>query len=88
MTFLFCYVSVCTGSLLRQAGSSIKSYKLLVVVRGVSLGPPALGAWSPSYWTTREIPTVSLEMHFVRALERGSKEPGLSREEVVTIGRR
>ena len=29
----------------------------LVPRAGIEPGPPALGAWSLSYWTTREVPT-------------------------------
>ena len=38
-------------------GSSIfvTVYKLLVAAHGIKTGPPALGAWSLSHWTTREI---------------------------------
>ena len=28
----------------------------LVPQPGIELGPPASGVWSPSHWTTREVP--------------------------------
>ena len=63
--FFLIYLFNCTGSLLWHAGSStflvhVGSFRCitwdLVLCPGIKLGPPALGAWSLSYWTTNVIP--------------------------------
>ena len=49
---------------LRHAGSLVVACKLLVAAfmrdlvprPGIEPGPPALGAWGLTHWTTREVP--------------------------------
>ena len=48
--FIFIYLFGCAGSLLRHVESS--SWP------GIKPGPLALGAWSLSHWTTREVPVL------------------------------
>ena len=48
----------CTGSSISVAACGIFSCGIwdLVPWSGVELGPPTLGAWNLSHWTTREVP--------------------------------
>ena len=36
-----------------------ETYKILVFQPGIELMPMALKAWSPNYWTAREVPKMS-----------------------------
>ena len=51
-------------------GSSIfvTVYKLLVAAHEIKIGPPALGVWSLSHWTTREVLPVVLFLSYMAPL--------------------
>ena len=40
----------------------------LVPWAGIEPGPPALGLWSPSYWTTREVPIFCFDKRVIQAI--------------------
>ena len=56
--YIFIYWFGCTGSLSLHVGYSIfvAAWGISFPDQGLNLGPPALGAWSDSPWTTREVP--------------------------------
>ena len=52
--FLYIYLFRCTGFQLQHANSQLQQVRSSSLT-GVEPGPPALGAWSLSHWTTREV---------------------------------
>ena len=72
--YVFIYFG-CTRSSLRHVGSPLRHVGFLVAAcgllvaacmwdlvpqRGIKPGPPALGVWSLTHWTTREVPKALL----------------------------
>ena len=65
--FIFKYLFIYLFRLCRVLVDSLAAAcRILVAARvrdlvpppGIKLGPPALGAWSPTHWTIREVPIV------------------------------
>ena len=49
----------------------------LVFRQGIKPGPPALGAWSLSHWTTREVPGAVFKLYFVQQVLTGGQCNGI-----------
>ena len=56
--FWLCWVLVAVHGLLVAACGLLVAACMqdLVTQPGIEPGPPALGAWSPTHWATREVP--------------------------------